>query len=257
MRIDQFLVQKKLAPSRSKAQELIHLQQVEIFENAEWKTVKSSSQKVNESAQVRIKENSDLLKYVSRAGLKLEGAMKHFGTSVEGLRVLDIGQSTGGFTDCVLQHGAQKVIGLDVGHDQIHPKIKSDSRVVIFEGVHISKIEQFPKLIDELSLGIDLCVIDVSFISIEKVFAALALMKSLTSYQVLALIKPQFEVGRAHLDKKGVVKDREVVDFAKLNLKEKILEMGFVFDGEVASSIIGGDGNQEYFFKLSFQKQKL
>lgn len=254
MRIDQFLVQKKLAPSRSKAQELIRLQQVEVFENTEWKIVKSSSQKVNEDAQVRIKENSSLLKYVSRAGLKLEGAIKHFGVSVEGLRVFDIGQSTGGFTDCVLQLGAQKVIGLDVGHDQIHPKIKADSRVSVFEGVHVSKIDQFSKLVDELSLGIDLCVIDVSFISIEKVFAALASMKGLESFQTLALIKPQFEVGRANLDKRGVVKDPEVAKLAKLKLKEKILKMGFVFNGEVASSVTGGDGNQEYFFNLFFQK---
>lgn len=245
MRLDQLIILKGLAPSRSKAKELIESGSVLIKRGHEWVVVTSASHKTNGADEVKIKESS-ILKYVSRGGLKLEGALKDFSISVEGLRAFDIGQSTGGFTDCLLQHGAKEVLGIDVGHDQLHEKLKSDSRVLFFEGVHISRLFEKDEIMARLNKGFDLCVIDVSFISILKVFEVLREL-SAENFQVLGLIKPQFEVGKSALSKAGVVKDQKLLKETVDQVVEHIRELGFEVKGMVPSPVKGTDGNQEFW----------
>jgi len=247
-RLDQFLVLKGLAPSRTKAKELIEKGVIEIAGPNGWRAVTSASFTLSEETEVRVTESS-LLRYVSRAGLKLEGALKDFSFSPQGLYVFDVGQSTGGFTDCLLQQGAKEVLGIDVGHGQLALKLAQDPRVKAYEGVHISELSLRSEILEWLQSHLDLCVIDVSFISVVKVFEALQTLK-LSPYDVIALIKPQFEVGREALSKSGVVKSEKTVQQALALVKERIEELGFVVSDVKPSVLPGADGNQEYFFKV-------
>lgn len=247
MRLDQFITAKGLAPSRSKAQSLIVSGAVSLKVGEQWIVATSASQKVNDATEVKVTEPA-LLKYVSRAGLKLQGALEDLKMSVKGFRVFDIGQSTGGFTDCVLQNGAVEVLGIDVGHGQLHESLCKDPRVIAYEGVHISKLREYFEVMDWINKGFDLCVIDVSFISVIKVFEALKELR-LKEYEILALIKPQFEVGREALNKAGVVKDIKLLERCLLSVENQIHALGFTVTGKVRAQITGTDGNQEYFFR--------
>lgn len=252
-RIDQLLHSKKLCPSRTKSKELIELGVVEAFLNGAWVQVTSPSQKLGEDTLLRVVDG-ERLKYVSRSGLKLEGALKHFIVSVENKYILDIGQSTGGFTDCVLQHGALEVLGLDVGHGQLHEDLKNDQRVKWFEGLHIKDLSENLRAMDWLKTHLDLVVVDVSFISIVKVFEVL---KSLPLDQiiVMALVKPQFEVGKAQLSKSGVVKDQKVLKKSLDQILERLTQLNFESSEYYASPLLGGDGNQEFFLFSKFSNR--
>lgn len=246
MRIDQYLVQIRLAPSRTKAQELINSGAVEILKNGEWAKVSSSSLKVSDTDEVRLNDTT-ALKYVSRGGLKLEGALKDFALDVKGKNVFDIGQSTGGFTDCLLQHGAKAVLGIDVGHDQLVESIRENKKVKFFEGVHIKDLPTHAEILAYfVENPVDLCAVDVSFISVVKVFEALKKVP-VTGFQILALVKPQFEVGRSELNKSGVVKDSATAKHFVDKVVETVEREGFKVLGLKPSVIAGGDGNQEYF----------
>ncbi len=233
MRLDQFLFQNGYIESRSKAIELIKRGLVEVDGKA---VFKPSLDVKNQRVEI-LKE----LKYVSRAGEKLETALKKFSVSVEGKVCLDVGASTGGFTQCLLDRGAKLVYAIDVGKGQLHESLKRDNRVISFEETDIRKFK--------CDILFDFSSLDVSFISLRLVLPKVfELVKSGGS--VIALFKPQFEVGRGNV-KKGIVKDEKVVYEAMEKLIGFSKNLGFGFKGSLKSSIKGKQGNQEHLLYLA------
>lgn len=233
-RLDILLVNKGLAPSREKAKAMIMEGNVFVDNNREDKA--GSTFDVNASIEVK----GNTLKYVSRGGLKLEKAMTHFGITLEGKVCMDIGASTGGFTDCMLQNGASKVYSVDVGYGQLAWKLREDPRVVCMERTNARYLthEQIP---DEL----DFASIDVSFISLKLIFPALyPLLRE--GGEVACLIKPQFEAGREKVGKKGVVRDPKVHLEVLENFLTHAKENDFTVLGITYSPIRGPEGNIEY-----------
>ena len=233
-RLDILLVEKGLFPSREKAQASIMAGQIFI----DGLRVDKCGDKVKKNSEIEIK--GDTLPYVSRGGLKLEKAIKDFSITLENYVCLDIGASTGGFTDCMLQNGAKKVYAIDVGYGQFAWKLRTDPRVVCMERTNIRYVT--PEDIGELS---DFASIDVSFISLTKVLPAVQKLLKKDGY-IVALIKPQFEAGRDKIGKKGVVRDKsthkEVIDHI-VNFFQR--EGISVIDIEY-SPIKGPEGNIEY-----------
>lgn len=235
-RIDKLLVESGLADSRQKAQALVMAGVVLVDE----KRVDKSSEQFPPESKIRIKGQTEETKYVGRGGLKLEKALAEFGVDSAGMTCLDVGASTGGFTDCLLQHGAKKVYAVDVGTNQLAWKIRSDGRVVAREQVNARNLQ--PSDFDTL---FDLIVMDVSFISVTKILPAL---KGLLAQggRIVVLIKPQFEVGKGEVGKGGIVREPEkhqkvvedVVAFAK--------GIGLLDNGIIDSPILGADGNREF-----------
>lgn len=246
MRLDQILVEIGLAESRTLAQELISNGYVYSKESGKILSKSSLSFNVNQFHDIAVKENP-FQKYVSRAGLKLEAAANKIKLQVADLKVLDIGQSTGGFSDFLLQNGVAYIVGVDVGQGQLASKIRNNSKVRFFEKLNVKDLatnEEFLKSIPEN--GFDLVVIDVSFISLLKVSTyAKKFLKQNGNF--LFLVKPQFELGAEYLDKNGIVRQPEL--YAKL--QEKISrqigeEYGIILD-YFSSEVLGKDGNQEFF----------
>jgi len=196
-------------------------------------------------ATLRIK--GEQLRYVGRGGLKLEAALKAFNLDVTGSRCIDIGASTGGFTDCLLQHGALHVTAIDVGHNQLDWQIRQDARVSVREGVnarYLSKSD-FP----EIENGFDCATMDVSFISLEKVMPAIVpLIKS--GGWIVALIKPQFEVGKSDVGKGGIVTDAAKQDAVVEKIKSFAESINLTTQGLIDSPILGQDGNREFLIHL-------
>jgi 23S rRNA (cytidine1920-2'-O)/16S rRNA (cytidine1409-2'-O)-methyltransferase len=177
-------------------------------------------------------------KYVSRAGFKLEKALEHFGINVEGLVVLDAGISTGGFTDCLLQHGARKIYGIDVGYGQVHEKVAQDERVVVKERTNLREMRDFEELVDMVTL-------DLSFISVLKVMDAVcAALKP--GGTLVVLIKPQFESERKDIGRGGIVRDPDVHQAVIKKVVGGIIDYGFTFKGVTESPIEGAQGNKEF-----------
>lgn len=197
----------------------------------------------------RIRILGEVLPYVSRGGLKLAAALREFGLSADGKVALDVGASTGGFTDCLLQHGAKKVYAVDVGYGQMAWKIRQDPRVVTIERVNIRAIE--PSLVPE---PVDLAVIDVSFISLEKVIPSI-LQFLRSGAELVALIKPQFEVGREQVGKGGIVRDERARQAAVERVTVFVHEQGFAVKGVIPSPITGQDGNVEYLISAMWQSE--
>lgn len=252
-RLDHVLVELKLAPTRSKAQQLIEAGEVEVLVRREWTVIKQSSFSVQEPTleTIRIKENSETLKYVSRAGLKLEGALEHLKLDVSGFRVLDLGISTGGFSDCLLQKGAREICGVDVGHEQLHPKLSQDQRVLVLEGLNVKDIGSDRAVGEWLKSGCDLCVADLSFISLISVLSKIAAALP-SNTRFLGLVKPQFEVGREHLDKRGIViDDPHIFDSLRERMLREMEKCGLSKGEYFASRLRGQDGNQEFFIYCS------
>jgi len=242
LRLDQALVELRLAPTRSKAQQLIANGDVEVFMRGEWRVSTQASLPVVAAPEnVRVKPNSEILKYVSRGGLKLEAALAHLSLDVQGFRCLDLGISTGGFTDCLLRAGAAAVCGVDVGHGQLHAHLKGDPRVTSFEGVNVKDLGSYPEIQKWIGQGVDLCVADLSFISLLSLMDGI--LEALPAHaRILALIKPQFELGAAALNKAGVVTDASL--FADLERRSRAsLPRASYFP----SALKGQDGNQEFF----------
>lgn len=237
-RLDVLLVKYGLAESREKAKAVIMAGQVYVDGQKEDKAGTTFA----ESVKLEVRGNT--LNYVSRGGLKLEKAMTHFGLSLEGKVCMDVGASTGGFTDCMLQNGAVKVFAVDVGHGQLAWKLRQDERVVCMEKTNIRYV--LPEMIPET---IDFASIDVSFISLTKVLGPVKALLA-EEGQVVCLIKPQFEAGREKVGKKGVVREKSVhleviqmvMDFA-LSLGFEVLNLEF-------SPIRGPEGNIEYLLYL-------
>lgn len=263
-RLDAWLVDLGLAPSRTKAQELIIAGDVQVHAlafgkvnalmsaatNAEdaWQVVTQASRNFTTltTDSVRVNVSAPSLKYVSRGGLKLEGALKHRALNVTGMRVLDVGISTGGFADCLLQHGCREVIGLDVGKAQLAKKLFIDPRVSCYEGVNAREISAHPKLMNEMSKGFDLFVVDVSFISLQLVIPPLAAVLP-AKMRGFLLVKPQFELDAAALDKKGIVRDLSLHQKAVEQVLRSLEKCGFSINEHFPSQIKGQDGNQEFF----------
>lgn len=240
-RLDLAMVEWGLAPSRAKAQGLIAEGAVQVLRDGEWVQATDNSLDVARIGQsgVRVAGGAESTRYVSRGGLKLESALNRLNLDIQGLRVLDIGLSTGGFTDVLLKRGAAAVLGVDVGRDQLHPRLKSEPRLTALEGFHVRDLASDPQACEWLKEGCPLAVVDVSFISLEHVFPVLAQIMS-SKTQVLALVKPQFEVG-----------PRRRAEGAEDDVRRRVLQVadkyGFSTEDYFASEVKGQDGTQEFF----------
>ncbi|HLO25749.1 MAG TPA: TlyA family RNA methyltransferase [Geobacteraceae bacterium] len=237
-RLDKIILDRGLAPSREKARALIMAGQVVVGEHVADK----AGQMVPVDSEIRLK--GEVLPFVSRGGLKLQRALDEFSLDVSGLVVLDVGASTGGFTDCLLQRGARRVFAVDVGYGQLAWKLRMDERVVNLEKTNIRYLES-----GKLPEVPDMAVIDASFISLDKVLPnTIRLIRD--EGAVVALIKPQFEVGRGEVGKGGVVRDenkhREVIH----SIRALAEELGLQVLGETASPILGPKGNREFLIYL-------
>ena len=241
-RLDRYLTEKGFSRSRSLGAKLVK----NGFVYVNGKAADKPSMEIEEDDVVEILENA-LTRYVSRGGLKLEAALKEFSFSPEGLVCADIGASTGGFTDCLLQHGASKVYAVDSGTGQLHPSLKQNALVISMENTNA-------RFLDESYLPpVDLVVMDVSFISQKLLYPAVT--KILKENGVfIALIKPQFEVGPDHIGKGGIVRQEKVRLECIEALKVAAEKYGLILEKTIPSPITGGDGNVEYLGL--FQRKK-
>ncbi|WP_395055081.1 TlyA family RNA methyltransferase [Polaromonas sp.] len=268
MRADLFLVDNGLAATRSQAQRLIASGvRWRAEESSPWKKVAKNGDEIPGGAEVEIPDATEA-KYISRGGLKLEGALATSGIQVAGLRCLDIGQSTGGFTDCLLQQGALQVVGVDVGHGQLHPSLRADPRVVCIEGVNAramtaidliagpahpagAEAEFDDENVDDedaelVEANFDFLTGDLSFISLTLVLPAVVrLLKP--GGNALMLVKPQFELQPGQIGKGGIVRDAAHFAFVEQRLRDACTALGMDVKAWMASPIEGGDGNREFF----------
>ena len=245
MRIDQLLVQRGLAPSRSAAQRLIESGAVQWLGPKGWAGLRKAGEDLPEAAELRVTDDAEL-RYVSRGGLKLEGALARSGLKVAGWTCLDVGQSTGGFTDVLLQQGAARVVGFDVGHGQLHERLRGDARVVALEGLHVRELADSALQAHAPAGGFDLIVADLSFISLTGVLPHLAPWLKAQAHALL-LVKPQFEVGPQHVGKGGLVKDASQYPKVEAVAREACAALHWTVHDYFTSAIAGGDGNQEFF----------
>ena len=250
MRADQLLVERGLAASRSQAQRL-------IASGVQWRHPSHTWQRIDKNGvllpldcELQLLDDAES-RFVSRGGLKLAGALQATGVTVEGLCCLDIGQSTGGFTDCLLQHGAAQVVGVDVGHAQLHPSLQNDARVVCIEKLNARTLDAADSpLAPHTPLGgFDLLVADLSFISLTLVLPVMpALMQA--QAQALLLVKPQFELQPADIGKGGLVKDPASYAQVQQRLQTACVDTGLTVLHWLDSPVAGGDGNREFFIHV-------
>lgn len=236
-RIDKLLVERGLARSRAKAQAMVMAGVVLVGEQR----VAKPSEAFTADADIRVKGADDpTSRYVGRGGVKLEAALREFGVDVSGLLCLDVGASTGGFTDCLLQHGARRVVAIDVGHNQLDWRLRSDERVEVREGVNARylKPEDFPA-------KFALAVMDVSFISATKVLPAIVPLLTIDG-RIITLIKPQFEVGRGEVGRGGIVSDPAQHARVVEEVNNAARELGLEVSGVIESPLRGADGNLEF-----------
>jgi 23S rRNA (cytidine1920-2'-O)/16S rRNA (cytidine1409-2'-O)-methyltransferase len=236
-RIDKLLVERGLASSRTKAQAMVMAGVV----LADEQLVNKPSEVFPPESNIRVKGAGDPgSRYVGRGGVKLEAALREFQIDVNGLVCLDVGASTGGFTDCLLQHGARRVVAIDVGHNQFDWRLRNDPRVELREGLNARHLQA-----EDFSEQFELATIDVSFISATKVLAAIVLLLT-DRGRIITLIKPQFEVGKGEVGKGGIVTDptkhRRVIE--EVNVVASSLDLKIV--GVIESPIRGADGNVEF-----------
>jgi 23S rRNA (cytidine1920-2'-O)/16S rRNA (cytidine1409-2'-O)-methyltransferase len=235
LRLDQLLVTRGLCESREKAQRAIMAGEVLVA----GQVIDKAGTKIAEDAEVSVKAPE---RYVSRGGYKLEGALNHFGLNPAGWVCLDIGASTGGFTDCLLQHGAAKVWAIDVGHDQLAWKIRIDPRVEVREGMNARYLS-----VDEIPDPLDAIVIDVSFISLNLILPAAApLLKP--GAVLIPLIKPQFELRREQVGKGGIIREAALHEEAVQKVRDYVTQYlpSLAWEGCIESPIKGGEGNTEF-----------
>ena len=235
IRLDRLVAERGLADSRARAQALILAGQVLVDE-----------QKV-EKCGVLVSPEADLrllgapLKYASRAGLKLEGALDHFGVDPRGKICLDVGSSTGGFTDCLLLRGAARVIAVDVGTNQLDWRLRHDPRVVLQEKTNARYLT-----LDRVGIRVELITMDVSFISATQILPVLPPLLA-PQAEIVVLVKPQFEVGRGEVGKGGIVRDARLHEQAVARVSAKLVELGFCDLRSAESVLAGASGNREYF----------
>lgn len=237
-RLDVVLVEHGLAPSRERARALILAGKVTV----NGQVVSKAGAPVANGARVELVTPDH--PYVSRGGVKLAHALDAFAVNPAGRRALDVGASTGGFTDVLLQRGATTVIALDVGHGQLDWKLRNDPRVIVREGVNARALSR-----DEVPYGVDLVTIDVAFISLRHIFPALAPLVA-PATDVVALVKPQFEAGRDEVGKHGLVTDPAVHEAVLSRVTDAAATAGFTRIAMTPSVITGATGNQEFFLHL-------
>jgi len=237
-RLDKILVERGLVASRERARALILAGKVVVDDHR----VDKAGMKIDNRAEVRLKGTD--IKYVSRGGLKLERALQAFPVTVSGCVAIDVGASTGGFTDCLLQNGAARVYAVDVGYGQLAWKLRDDARVVNLERCNIRSLS-----VVALNPRPSLAVIDASFISLAKVLpSTLALLTE--PAEIIALIKPQFEVGKGQVGKGGVVKDPQLHRQVVEEVQQFAIELGCEVFGVEESPILGPKGNREFLLYL-------
>jgi 23S rRNA (cytidine1920-2'-O)/16S rRNA (cytidine1409-2'-O)-methyltransferase len=248
MRADQLLVARGIAATRSQAQRVLQAGGVQVCVGGVWKPLVKGAT-IADDAQLKLVDG-DELKYVSRGGLKLAGALAHTSLQLAGKTLLDVGQSTGGFTDCALQHGAEHIVGVDVGHGQLASGLKNHPHVVAIEGVNARHItatalgKHFPKT--DAQSGFDVIVGDVSFISLTLVLPALVPLLSPQGH-LLFLVKPQFELQPEQVAHGGIVRDEAHYATVEQRIRNACAACGLVVLDYFDSIITGGDGNREFF----------
>jgi 23S rRNA (cytidine1920-2'-O)/16S rRNA (cytidine1409-2'-O)-methyltransferase len=242
IRLDRLLVDRGLVESREKAQGLILAGSVLVDEQKQEKC----GALVTAQAALRLLGYPP--KYVSRGGLKLEGALEHFRLNPDSRVCLDVGSSTGGFTDCLLQHGAGKVYAVDGGTHQLDWKIRRDSRVVVMEKTNARYLTA-----DRIGELVDLVTIDVSFISVSLILPVLVPLLA-SPADMVVLVKPQFEVGKGQVGKGGIVRDPAQHQEAVAKVSRKLLELGFGKLSSMESPLLGAEGNHEFFLHAVWKK---
>lgn len=264
MRADLLLVDRGLAATRSQAQRLIASGVLWREGDSTWKKIAKNGDELPVGSDLQLTDTAEA-KYISRGGLKLEGALSVTGLKVTGLFCLDLGQSTGGFTDCLLQHGAARVVGIDVGHGQLHERLRTDARVVCIEAVNARSLSaddfwshcaragkadsviQSPGASDQArGEPFDLLVGDLSFISLTLVLPAMVRLLKLSG-DALVLVKPQFELQPGQVGKGGIVKEPALFLRVEQRLRDCCADLGMEVLAWFESPIEGGDGNREFF----------
>ncbi|MBK6749433.1 MAG: TlyA family RNA methyltransferase [Pyrinomonadaceae bacterium] len=235
-RIDKLLVERGLADSRTKAQALVMAGIVLVND----RRVEKSSESFAIGEVIRIKGESAESKYVGRGGLKLEAALTAFEVDPTGFNCVDIGASTGGFTDCLLQHGAGRVTTIDVGTNQLVWSLRTDPRVDARENVNARSLQP-----DDFDTAFDLAVMDVSFISVTKIFASIVPLLT-DNGRMIVLIKPQFEVGRGEVGKGGIVRESDKHERVVAEVNSFAESIGLTVKGIIDSPILGAEGNKEF-----------
>ena len=243
VRADRLLVERGLADSRERAQALILAGQVRVGE----KKIEKCGALVDPDAPVRLL--GEQLKYVSRGGIKLEGALDHFQVDPSGKTCLDIGASTGGFTDCLLRHGAARVIAVDVGTHQLDWKLRRDARVAVLEKTNARYLS-----LAHTGTTVELVTMDVSFISVNLILPVLPPLLE-PGAEVLVLVKPQFEVGRGQVGKGGVVRDAQLHQEAVAKVAGKLEAIGFSRIASSESCLPGASGNLEFFLHAIWRER--
>ena len=243
-RLDKLLVDRGLTPSRERAQALILAGKVLVNEQK----IEKAGASIDSEATLRLLGED--LRYVSRGGLKLEKALEHWRINLEGKVCLDVGASTGGFSDCMLQHGAAKVIAVDTGYGQMDFGLRNDSRMRLLEKTNARYLES-----DAIGEPIDFIAMDVSFISATLVLPAVIRATSAATHrpgEIVVLVKPQFEVGRELVGKGGIVRDEAAQRAAVARVEAAILELGCTHPEWIQSPILGGEGNREFLLHGEF-----
>jgi 23S rRNA (cytidine1920-2'-O)/16S rRNA (cytidine1409-2'-O)-methyltransferase len=245
MRADQLLVQRALAPTRSAAQRLIDAGAVRWRGPKGWAAPRKAGEELPDGCELEVTDDAEL-RFVSRGGLKLDGALAHCGIDASGLNCLDIGQGTGGFTDVLLQRGARRVVGIDVGRGQLSPVLAADARVISHEGLNARDVAGSAFLGDEPEHSFDLIVADLSFISLTLVLPTIARCLAPSGHALL-LVKPQFELQPADIGKGGLVKHASAYPRVEQRLRAACAELALAVRDYLPSPIDGGDGNREFF----------
>jgi 23S rRNA (cytidine1920-2'-O)/16S rRNA (cytidine1409-2'-O)-methyltransferase len=244
-RIDMILVARDLANSRTHAQRLIRDGRVRAYLNNQWQSISKPGLKLDQNTELNLMPDPQD-RFVSRGALKLLGALQQLQLDLAGLVAIDVGQSTGGFTDCLLQQGAAAVVGIEVGHDQLDERLRADPRVTCLEGMNARELP--PGMLLPMSrdgAGFDLAVMDVSFISQTKILPALAPLIRPDGL-LISLVKPQFEVGRSGIGKGGIVRDERLYAEVEATIRQHCESLGLRVQHYLPSPITGGDGNHEF-----------
>jgi 23S rRNA (cytidine1920-2'-O)/16S rRNA (cytidine1409-2'-O)-methyltransferase len=245
VRADQLLVQRALAPTRSAAQRLIDAGAVRWLGPKGWAVPRKAGEDLPDECQLEVTDDAEL-RFVSRGGLKLDAALAHAAIEVAGCNCLDVGQSTGGFTDALLQRGASRVVGIDVGRSQLSASLAADARVIAHEGLNARDVAGSAFEQDEPAHSFDLVVADLSFISLTLVLPTIARCLA-PAGDALLLVKPQFELQPADIGKGGLVKDAGAYPRVEARIREACTGLGLTVRDYFASAIDGGDGNREFF----------
>lgn len=243
-RLDLLLVEQGLAENRTQAQKMLEGGRVSLFKNGQWQPVDKPGLKLPSDSLLQVTAAEED-RYVSRGAFKLLAALQVAPLDVKGLTALDVGQSTGGFTDALLQAGVSRVVGLDVGQSQLHPRLKDDARVVALEKVNARHLE--PELFSSqgLPLVYDLIVMDVSFISQTLILPQLPALLASSGW-LISLVKPQFEVGKEKIGKGGIVRDPSLYAEVEQRIRQQVSALGLEVTHWIDSPITGGDGNREF-----------